>query len=412
MIEVDNIVKTYGDYQAVNHLSFKLEKGKIYGFLGPNGAGKSTTMNIMTGYIAADSGTVKINGHDILKEPEEAKACVGYLPEIPPLYMDMTVGEYLRFVCELKKVPKKDVREHLVSILSETMLGDYEHRMIRNLSKGYKQRVGLAQALVGNPEVIILDEPTVGLDPQQINQMQDFMRSLKDDHIVILSSHILSQVSAVCDYILIMSHGELVQQGSEAELEEKENKTQIIRLRLIAEADDIKEALKDVSNIKNMEIAEDKDDDGSLLVTVTANTTKDIRKPIGLALAKASIPVIELETKRITLEDIFLSATTQTPGYIDHAKAKKEKKEEKEHEKQLEEAKKIAKEAARAAGLDPIMPESEEEVLSDEELEKVAMGELDVEDIEDVKDGEDINEEAKDSEDTNAEDKDSKEENE
>ncbi|MCR5770273.1 MAG: ABC transporter ATP-binding protein, partial [Butyrivibrio sp.] len=196
MIEVDNIVKTYGDYQAVNHLSFKLEKGKIYGFLGPNGAGKSTTMNIMTGYIAADSGTVKINGHDILKEPEEAKACVGYLPEIPPLYMDMTVGEYLRFVCELKKVPKKDVREHLVSILSETMLGDYEHRMIRNLSKGYKQRVGLAQALVGNPEVIILDEPTVGLDPQQINQMQDFMRSLKDDHIVILSSHILSQVSA------------------------------------------------------------------------------------------------------------------------------------------------------------------------------------------------------------------------
>ena len=412
MIEVDNIVKTYGDYQAVNHLSFKLEKGKIYGFLGPNGAGKSTTMNIMTGYIAADSGTVKINGHDILKEPEEAKACVGYLPEIPPLYMDMTVGEYLRFVCELKKVPKKDVREHLVHILSETMLGDYEHRMIRNLSKGYKQRVGLAQALVGNPEVIILDEPTVGLDPQQINQMQDFMRSLKDDHIVILSSHILSQVSAVCDYILIMSHGELVQQGSEAELEEKENKTQIISLRLIAEADDIKEALKDVSNIKNMEIAEDKDDDGALLVTVTANTTKDIRKPIGLALAKASIPVIELETKRITLEDIFLTATTQTPGYIDHAKAKKEKKEEKEHEKQLEEAKKIAKEAARAAGLDPIMPESEEEVLSDEELEKVAMGELDVEDIEDVKDGEDTNEEAKDSEDTNAEDKDSKEENE
>lgn len=384
MIEVDNIVKTYGDYQAVNHLSFKLEKGKIYGFLGPNGAGKSTTMNIMTGYIAADSGTVTINGHDILKEPEEAKACVGYLPEIPPLYMDMTVGEYLRFVCELKKVPKKDIHDHLVHILSETMLGDYEHRMIRNLSKGYKQRVGLAQALVGDPEVIILDEPTVGLDPQQINQMQDFMRSLKDDHIVILSSHILSQVSAVCDYILIMSHGELVQQGSEEELEAAENKSQVIKLRLIADASAIEEALKGIAHIKDVEIADERDADDALEVKITTDSPVDISKNIGLAFAKASIPVIELSEKRITLEDIFLTATTQTPGYIDHAKAKKEKKEEKERAQQQKEAKRIVKEAERAAGIDPIIPENEEEVLSDEELEKAAMGELDIENIEDV----------------------------
>ena len=384
MIEVDNIVKTYGDYQAVNHLSFKLEKGKIYGFLGPNGAGKSTTMNIMTGYIAADSGTVTINGHDILKEPEEAKACVGYLPEIPPLYMDMTVGEYLRFVCELKKVPKKDVREHIVKILADTMLGDYEHRMIRNLSKGYKQRVGLAQALVGDPEVIILDEPTVGLDPQQINQMQDFMRSLKDDHIVILSSHILSQVSAVCDYILIMSHGELVQQGSEEELEAGENKSQVLKVRLLAEPSQIKEALKGIAHIKSIEISDSKDADGAYEAVITTDSTVDIRKNVGLALSKASIPVIELTEKRITLEDIFLTATTQTPGYIDHAKVRKEKKEEKELSEKRKEAKKAIKEAARAAGLDPIMPESEEEVLSDEELEKAAMGELDIEDIDDV----------------------------
>lgn len=384
MIEVDNIVKTYGDYQAVNHLSFKLEKGKIYGFLGPNGAGKSTTMNIMTGYIAADSGTVTINGHDILKEPEEAKACVGYLPEIPPLYMDMTVGEYLRFVCELKKVPKKEVREHIVKILADTMLGDYEHRMIRNLSKGYKQRVGLAQALVGDPEVIILDEPTVGLDPQQINQMQDFMRSLKDDHIVILSSHILSQVSAVCDYILIMSHGELVQQGSEEELEAGENKSQVLKVRLLAEPSQIKEALKGIAHIKSIEISDSKDADGAYEAVITTDSTVDIRKDVGLAFAKASIPVIELTEKRITLEDIFLTATTQTPGYIDHAKVRKEKKEEKELSEKRKEAKKAIKEAARAAGLDPIMPESEEEVLSDEELEKAAMGELDIEDIDDV----------------------------
>ena len=384
MIEVDNIVKTYGDYQAVNHLSFKLEKGKIYGFLGPNGAGKSTTMNIMTGYIAADSGTVTINGHDILKEPEEAKACVGYLPEIPPLYMDMTVGEYLRFVCELKKVPKKEVREHIVKILADTMLGDYEHRMIRNLSKGYKQRVGLAQALVGDPEVIILDEPTVGLDPQQINQMQDFMRSLKDDHIVILSSHILSQVSAVCDYILIMSHGELVQQGSEEELEAGENKSQVLKVRLLAEPSQIKEALKGIAHIKSIEIGDSKDADGAYEAVITTDSTVDIRKNVGLAFAKASIPVIELTEERITLEDIFLTATTQTPGYIDHAKVRKEKKEEKELSEKRKEAKKAIKEAARAAGLDPIMPESEEEVLSDEELEKAAMGELDIEDIDDV----------------------------
>ncbi|SHH88385.1 ABC-2 type transport system ATP-binding protein [Butyrivibrio fibrisolvens DSM 3071] len=387
MIEVDNIVKTYGDYQAVNHLSFKLEKGKIYGFLGPNGAGKSTTMNIMTGYIAADSGTVTINGHDILKEPEEAKACVGYLPEIPPLYMDMTVGEYLRFVCELKKVPKKDIREHLVKILSETMLGDYEHRMIRNLSKGYKQRVGLAQALVGDPEVIILDEPTVGLDPQQINQMQDFMRSLKKDHIVILSSHILSQVSAVCDYILIMSHGELVQQGSEEELEAAENKSQVLKLRLIAEPSAIKETLKNIAHVKDIQISEKCDGDKAYEVVITTDAPVDVRKNVGLAFAKASIPVLELTEKRTTLEDIFLAATTQTPGYIDHSKAKKEKKnekEEKEIEEQRKEARRIAKEVAKAQGLDPLRPESEEEVLSDEELEKAAMGELDIEDIDEV----------------------------
>lgn len=388
MIEVDNIVKTYGDYQAVNHLSFKLEKGKIYGFLGPNGAGKSTTMNIMTGYIAADSGTVTINGHDILKEPEEAKACVGYLPEIPPLYGDMTVGEYLRFVCELKKVPKKEVKEHLVKILSDTMLGDYEHRMIRNLSKGYKQRVGLAQALIGNPEVIILDEPTVGLDPQQINQMQDFMRSLKEDHIVILSSHILSQVSAVCDYILIMSHGELVQQGSEEELEAKENKNQIIKMRLIMDKAQIKDVLKSIAHVKNVEVSDDKDSDGAFEVKVTTDNSTDIRKNIALVLSDKSVPVLEFVEKRTTLEDIFLTATTQTPGYIDHGKLKKEKKEEKELERKREIAKRAAKEAAKAAGLDHIMAENEDEALSDDELEKAAMGELDIENIDEVYDNE------------------------
>ena len=210
MIEVENLVKRYGNHLAVDHLTFQVEPGKIYGFLGPNGAGKSTTMNMMTGYIAPTEGTVRINGFDIQKNAEEAKRCIGYLPEIPPLYQDMTVLEYLRFAAALKKIPKKEVETQLADIMEMTMTTDVSERLIKNLSKGYKQRVGLAQAILGYPEVIILDEPTVGLDPKQIIEIRDLIKSLKKKHTVILSSHILSEVSAVCDYVLIISHGKLV----------------------------------------------------------------------------------------------------------------------------------------------------------------------------------------------------------
>ncbi len=339
MIEVDNIVKTYGDYLAVDHLSFKLEKGKIYGFLGPNGAGKSTTMNIMTGYIAADSGSVKINGHDILKEPEAAKSHIGYLPEIPPLYTDMTVGEYLRFVSELKKVPKKMIKDSLSHILEKTMLTDYENRMIRNLSKGYRQRVGLAQALVGDPEVIILDEPTVGLDPQQINQMEDLMRELKENHIVILSSHILSQVSEVCDYILIVSHGKLVQEGSQEELEANENKNQTLQLSLLSDnRDKIIDVLSSIGNV-TVTVGENEDENGAYSASVVTDGYRDIRKEVGILLAQNSIPVLELSEKKITLEDIFLTATSETPGISEKARLKAEKKAKKEALKDMEETK-------------------------------------------------------------------------
>ena len=210
MIEVENLVKRYGNHLAVDHLTFQVEPGKIYGFLGPNGAGKSTTMNMMTGYIAPTEGTVRINGFDIQKNAEEAKRCIGYLPEIPPLYQDMTVLEYLRFAAALKKISKKEVETQLADIMEMTMTTDVSERLIKNLSKGYKQRVGLAQAILGYPEVIILDEPTVGLDPKQIIEIRDLIKSLKKKHTVILSSHILSEVSAVCDYVLIISHGKLV----------------------------------------------------------------------------------------------------------------------------------------------------------------------------------------------------------
>lgn len=210
MIEVENLVKRYGNHLAVDHLTFQVEPGKIYGFLGPNGAGKSTTMNILTGYIAATEGSVKINGYDILKDADEAKKCIGYLPEIPPLYQDMTVREYLIFVAALKKISKTKFKEQMNEIMELTMISDIQDRLIKNLSKGYKQRVGLAQAVLGYPDVIILDEPTVGLDPKQIIEIRELIKKLGEKHTVILSSHILSEVQAICDEIMIISKGKLV----------------------------------------------------------------------------------------------------------------------------------------------------------------------------------------------------------
>ena len=201
MIEVTNLTKQYGDHMAVDHLSFRVEKGQIYGFLGPNGAGKSTTMNIITGYIAPSEGTVTIDGKDIQKEPEEAKKQIGYLPEIPPLYVEMTVEEYLEFAAQLKKIPKAERQAQMRKVMEMTGVEDVKKRLIRNLSKGYRQRVGLAQAMLGDPEVIILDEPSVGLDPKQIIEIRDLIRRLGENHTIILSSHILSEVSAICDLL-------------------------------------------------------------------------------------------------------------------------------------------------------------------------------------------------------------------
>ena len=221
VIEVKNLVKRYGDHYAVNHLSFTVEDGQIFGFLGPNGAGKSTTMNIMTGYLAATEGQVLVEGHDILEEPEAARACIGYLPEIPPLYPDMTVEEYLRFCAELKKIPKEQRTDQLTKVLALTHLEDMSARLIRNLSKGYRQRVGLAQAILGFPKIIILDEPTVGLDPKQVVEIRDLIRHLAKDHTVILSSHILSEIRAVCDRVLIIRKGRFVVCDTPEDLEEK-----------------------------------------------------------------------------------------------------------------------------------------------------------------------------------------------
>ena len=251
MIEVENLTKKYGSQVAVDNLSFRVERGMIYGFLGPNGAGKSTTMNMMTGYIAATSGTVKINGYDILKNPEQAKKSIGYLPELPPVYPDMTVYEYLRFVAELKKVKKNERQVQIEDVMKQTQIEDVKGRLIKNLSKGYKQRVGLAQAIIGYPEVIILDEPTVGLDPKQIIEIRELIRELAKKHTIILSSHILSEVSAVCDHIMIISKGKLVASDTPEGLMTLLKGGRQMKLSVLGEQSKVEELLQSMESVKD-----------------------------------------------------------------------------------------------------------------------------------------------------------------
>lgn len=308
MIQVENLVKKYGNHIAVNDLSFTVEKGQIYGFLGPNGAGKSTTMNIITGYIAASSGTVTIDGYDILKEPVKAKQCIGYLPELPPLYTDMTVWEYLMFVAELKKMPKKERFDHVEEIMGKMQLEDMEDRLIKNLSKGYKQRVGLAQALIGYPEVIILDEPMVGLDPKQIIEMRDLIRGLAQEHTVILSSHILSEISAVCDHIMIISKGKLVASGSPEELQKMMQVKVELEVTVLGETAQAEEVLKEMEQIESYSF-EDSEEANSIEIRITTKDNLDIRKELSVALSGAGLPILSMNRLEKSLEDIFLELT-------------------------------------------------------------------------------------------------------
>ncbi|MGN0278409.1 MAG: ABC transporter ATP-binding protein [Lachnospiraceae bacterium] len=308
MIQVENLVKKYGNHKAVDDLSFTVEKGQIYGFLGPNGAGKSTTMNIMTGYIAASSGTVTINGYDILKEPVKAKQCIGYLPELPPLYTDMTVWEYLMFVAELKKIPKKDRAEHVEEIIGKMQLDDVEERLIKNLSKGYKQRVGLAQALIGYPEVIILDEPMVGLDPKQIIEMRDLIKGLAKEHTVILSSHILSEISAVCDHIMIISKGKLVASGYPEDLQKMMQVKVELEVTVLGDTAQAEEVLKQMEQIDSYSF-EEAEEENSIKIRITTKDNIDIRKELSVALSGAGLPILSMNRLEKSLEDIFLELT-------------------------------------------------------------------------------------------------------
>ena len=308
MIEVSNLVKKYGDHTAVDHLSFQIEKGKIYGFLGPNGAGKSTTMNMITGYIASTEGKVMIDGHDILEEPEAAKKCIGYLPEMPPLYFDMTVLEYMKFAADLKKIPRNQKDKQIKEVMDMVKITDMKDRLIKNLSKGYRQRVGLAQAILGYPEVIILDEPTVGLDPKQIIEIRDLIKSLKQKHTVILSSHILSEVRAVCDYVLIISHGKLVASDTPDNLERLAVGSNSLLMKVKGEKDTIRKDLETIEGVTGVEMSYDSDEElWKTKLSVQENV--DIREKVFYAMAKANCPIYEMQVKRVSLEDVFLELT-------------------------------------------------------------------------------------------------------
>lgn len=318
MIEVKNLTKKYGSHLAVNDLSFQVDKNMIYGFLGPNGAGKSTTMNIMTGYIAATDGTVLIDGYDMLKEPEEAKKHIGYLPEQPPVYPDMTVTEYLRFAAELKWVQKTERTEQIEKIMAQMQLEDVGKRLIRNLSKGYKQRVGLAQAIIGYPETIILDEPMVGLDPKQIIEIRALIKELAKNHTIILSSHILSEISTICDHIMIMSKGKLVACDTPEGLMTLMKGGKQLEIIVLGKLDRFEEVLRNIDGIETFHIEQAKKEE-EIKATINTAIDKDIRKELFYRLAAADMPIMQLGAVEKSLEDVFLELTSaeETTGTID-----------------------------------------------------------------------------------------------
>ena len=313
MIEVNHLTKRYGKHTAVDDISFTVEDGCIYGLLGPNGAGKSTTMNIITGYLSATEGTVKIEGHDIAEAPAQAKACIGYLPEQPPLYQDMTVTEYLLFVAELKAVRKKAERRTAVEkVCAKAGLQGMEARLIRNLSKGYRQRVGIAAALLGSPKVIILDEPTVGLDPAQMIEIRSLIHDLGKSHTVILSSHILSEVQTVCDRVLIIANGKLVAQGTPEGLAEKLAAKGSISATAQGSREAVLAAAKAIPGLTDLRVTAEKG--GEVSFTAVSEAGTDLRGALSLALAKAGCPVLSLSAESMSLEDVFLQLTEKGEG--------------------------------------------------------------------------------------------------
>jgi len=310
LIEVNNLTKVYGDHVAVDHLSFKIPNGKIYGLLGPNGAGKSTTMNMITGCLAPTEGTVKINGFDMYENPLQAKRCIGYLPEIPPVYEELTPEEYLRFVADAKGVGVARAARQVQEVMELTQIESMRHRMIKNLSKGYRQRVGIAQAMLGNPDIIILDEPTVGLDPKQLIEIRTLIRRLGQMKTVIISSHILAEISEICDHVLIIAEGKLIENAPIEELQKRSATTGGARIKLSVRGDEegVLDTLSAIGELESCTVDVSREP-GVIRLTVSAKGEVDLRDRIFFALADRRYALLSMEQEEVSLEKIFLALT-------------------------------------------------------------------------------------------------------
>lgn len=310
MIQVKNVSKRFGKHLAVDRLNFTVDRGEILGFLGPNGAGKSTTMNIITGYISATEGSVSVGGHDILDEPREVKKQIGYLPELPPLYLDMTVEDYLRFVSEIKGLPRSRRAGEIDRSLELLHIIDHRKRLIKNLSKGYKQRVGVAQALIGSPPVLILDEPTIGLDPQQIIEIRALIHDLGKEHTIILSSHILPEVQAVCNRVLIINKGRIVASDTPENLSKSMAGGGRLILRVAGPEKEVLDAIRGVEGVRNVE-SMSSEEAGTIDLLVEVPNGEDVRTRIFRTCSAADYAILMMKSSDLSLEEIFLNLTTE-----------------------------------------------------------------------------------------------------
>ena len=313
MITVKNVCKKYGSFVAVDNISFEINDGEIIGLLGPNGAGKSTTMNMLTGFIEPTSGEILINGFNISKKSKKAKANIGYMPENVPLYKDLTVKEFINYMAELKYVKGKDKKKMVSDIMAKTNLTDVQNKLIKNLSRGYKQRVSMAGALVGNPKILILDEPTVGLDPKQITEIRDLIKSLAKDHTIIISSHILSEISQMCKKVIILNKGKLIAIDTPENLENKVSKNNVILVTVEDSENKIKNVVKEIPEITEIKLIK-KNDDNTIQYSLTAKENSDIRKIVFEKFAKEGITIFELKKSETTLEDAFIDLIEDKGG--------------------------------------------------------------------------------------------------
>lgn len=311
MIEVKNVTKKYGKFTAVDNISFTVADGEIVGFLGPNGAGKSTTMNMITGFIEPSDGTICVNGYDIVKKTKKAKMQIGYMPENVPLYMDLTVKEFISYMAELKLIERKKRKEQIQTVIKETGLEEVQNKLIRNLSRGYKQRVSMAGALIGNPEVLILDEPTVGLDPKQIIEIRNLIKNLGKKHTVILSSHILSEISQICEKVIIINKGKIIAIDTPTNLEEKTKEQNMLYVTVEDKKEKMSSIQSKIKDIKELEMVKD-NEDGTKQYRIIAEQGKDVRKALFEILPKEEITIFELKKAETTLEDAFIKLIDKT----------------------------------------------------------------------------------------------------